>query len=157
MENTLHRIKKYIDFKGINISSFEKSVDFSNGSFASQLKKNKTIGVDKLENIIKKYPDLDVYWLLTGKGEMIFIKNRSSNPDLNSNTTVVKDLLEKLDDKDKVIESQKKTIESQQETIEAKNELIVAVKTKLISQNDMTYLKSMEKLQEEFLKPEPKK
>ncbi|MEB5421756.1 hypothetical protein RXR98_29690, partial [Pseudomonas aeruginosa] len=50
---------------------FEKSVGFSNGAFASQLKNNKSIGVDKLENILKAYPDLDINWVLEGKGEMI--------------------------------------------------------------------------------------
>jgi phage repressor protein C with HTH and peptisase S24 domain len=69
-ETTLQRIKQYIDFKGLRISSFEKEVGMSNGSFASQLKNNKTIGVDKLENILNKYPEINPIWILTGKGEM---------------------------------------------------------------------------------------
>lgn len=70
-ENTLFRIKQYIDFKRVNIASFEKNVGMSNGSFASQLKKNKTIGVDKLENILKIYPEINPEWLLTGKEPML--------------------------------------------------------------------------------------
>ncbi len=69
--NTLQRIKQYIDFKGINTSTFEKNIFMSNGSFASQLKNNKTIGVDKLENILKKYEEINPTWLLTGEGEML--------------------------------------------------------------------------------------
>ncbi|MDA6070681.1 S24 family peptidase [Flavobacterium sp. AC] len=53
------------------MSAFEREIGMSNGSFASQLKKNKTIGLDKLENIIKRYPDIDLNWLLTGTGYMI--------------------------------------------------------------------------------------
>jgi len=68
---TIQRIKKYIDFKGINNKKFEESVGFSNGSFASQLKNNKTIGVDKLENILNIYSDLNPTWLLTGDGNML--------------------------------------------------------------------------------------
>lgn len=71
IENTLRRIKKYIDFKGIRVSLLEKEVGLSNGSFASQLKNNKTIGVDKLENILKKYNDINPEWLLTGRGSML--------------------------------------------------------------------------------------
>ncbi|MGE6353318.1 hypothetical protein ACQKCJ_05510 [Flavobacterium sp. NPDC079362] len=71
LENTLQRIKQYIDYKGIRVSAFEREIGMSNGSFASQLKKNKTIGLDKLENIIKRYPDIDLNWLLTGTGYMI--------------------------------------------------------------------------------------
>lgn len=68
---TIQRIKQYIDFKGINNKKFEESVGFSNGSFASQLKNDKTIGVDKLENILNVYSDLNPTWLLTGDGDML--------------------------------------------------------------------------------------
>lgn len=71
IENTLHRIKKYIDSKGISTRLFEQSVGMSNGSFASQLKNNKTIGVDKVENILNVYRDINPTWLLTGEGEML--------------------------------------------------------------------------------------
>lgn len=71
MEGTLHRIKKYIDYKGISVRMLEMSVGMSNGSFASQLKNNKTIGVDKLENILRQYQDVNPEWLLTGEGEML--------------------------------------------------------------------------------------
>lgn len=70
-ENTLSRIKQYIDYKGITISSLERQAGMSNGSLASQLKKNKTIGVDKLENILKLFPDMNTEWLLTGHGPML--------------------------------------------------------------------------------------
>jgi len=70
-ENTIQRIKHYLDYKGIKVSTLEKAVGMSNGSFASQLKNNKTIGLDKLENILSKYPDINIEWLLTGEGDML--------------------------------------------------------------------------------------
>lgn len=69
-DNTLIRIKKYIDAKGISMRAFEISVGFSNGAFSNQLKNNKTIGVDRIEHILNTYPDLNPMWLLTGEGEM---------------------------------------------------------------------------------------
>lgn len=71
MSKTLERIKEYIDYKGISIRAFEISCGFSNGSFASQLKNNKTIGVDKLENILNIYSEINANWILTGKGKML--------------------------------------------------------------------------------------
>lgn len=71
MENTLQRIKKFIDYKGISIRMFEQSIGISNGSFASQLKNNRTIGVDKLENILQIYSEINPEWLLTGTGFML--------------------------------------------------------------------------------------
>lgn len=70
-ENTLSRIKQYIDYKGITVSSLEREAGMSNGSFASQLKNNKTIGVDKLENILRVFPEINPTWLLTGEGAML--------------------------------------------------------------------------------------
>ena len=70
-KNTLQRIKEYLEIEGITIRSFEQSVGMSNGSFASQLRNNKTIGVDKLENILQVYSKLNPDWLLTGNEPML--------------------------------------------------------------------------------------
>jgi len=67
----LNRLKEYIDFKHINISSFEKSIGMSNASFGKSLKNGGAIGSDKLEIILKVYPDINTEWLLLGTGEMI--------------------------------------------------------------------------------------
>lgn len=69
--NTLDRIKEYIVFKKLSVRKFEESLGFSNGSFSSQQKKGGTIGVDKLEDILRKYQDLNIEWALTGKGSML--------------------------------------------------------------------------------------
>lgn len=70
-EGSLQRIKRYLDAKNITVSAFEKESGFSNGAFGSQLKNHKTIGVDKLENILKVYPDINPGWILTGNGTML--------------------------------------------------------------------------------------
>lgn len=67
----LERLKDYIDYKGIAISAFEKSVGMSNASFGKQLKNKGAIGTDKLENILKVYNDISPLWLMTGKGSML--------------------------------------------------------------------------------------
>ena len=83
--NTLKRIKQYIDYKGITNQNFEKLIGFSNGAFASQLKNNRTIGVDKLENILIAFPELNPEWLLTGNGEMIITKSKKNVIEKNYN------------------------------------------------------------------------
>uniref|UniRef100_UPI0039A5F730 hypothetical protein n=1 Tax=Ornithobacterium rhinotracheale TaxID=28251 RepID=UPI0039A5F730 len=77
---TLQRIKEYIDYKGITNKEFEINVGFSNGAFASQLKRGRTIGVDKLENILSSYPEISPEWLLTGKGEMLKSPAKQEEP-----------------------------------------------------------------------------
>lgn len=102
MSASLKRIKEYIDFKGIRISMFEKSIGISNGSFGGQLKKNRTIGIDKLERILTFYPELNAEWVLTGKGTM----------------------LKDTEDHKLIIESLRKIIKAQEKTIAALEQLI---------------------------------
>lgn len=78
----LNRIKKYIDYKHINVSAFERSIGMSNASFGKSLKNGGSIGGDKLEIILNVYPDINPEWLLTGNGPMIKNKQpEASNPD----------------------------------------------------------------------------
>lgn len=69
--SVVKRVKEYIDFKGITNQKFEIEIGYSNGAFGTQLKNNKTIGSDKLENILNNYKDINPEWLLTGKGSML--------------------------------------------------------------------------------------
>ena len=78
----LTRLKEFIDFKGIPIATFEKSIGMSNASLGKQIKKQGAIGTDKLENILKTYPELSPLWLMTGVGDMLIQGNQGINPDL---------------------------------------------------------------------------
>jgi hypothetical protein len=76
----LTRIKKFIDYKGIAVATFEKSIGMSNASFGKSLKSGGSIGCDKLEKILSKYGDLNPMWLLTGQGEMLKAAGATSVP-----------------------------------------------------------------------------
>lgn len=67
MENTRERILQFIGYKGINKKQFYAETGLSNGFL------DKTInpGADKLDKILTAYPELNLYWLVSGKGEMI--------------------------------------------------------------------------------------
>lgn len=62
------RIKKFIQTQKITVIEFERSINASNGYVNSI---HKSIGIDKLNDILEKYPNLNIEWLLSGKGEMI--------------------------------------------------------------------------------------
>jgi phage repressor protein C with HTH and peptisase S24 domain len=70
------RMLEFIEFKGIKKSNFYKQIGLSNG----YLDKIKELGSEKIESILKFYPDLNTYWLITGKGSMLLenTKNKSS-------------------------------------------------------------------------------
>jgi transcriptional regulator with XRE-family HTH domain len=117
----LHRLKQFIDYKNINISSFEKKVGMSNASISKPFKNGGTIGVDKLENIIKVFPELDVEWLVTGNGEMI--KNVKTYPPIEKYSIIEDDLVRynnTLAIKEKEIEDLNRLVKEKDVRIEEK-------------------------------------
>lgn len=121
----LNRIKQFIDYKGIAISAFEKSIGMSNASLGKSLKTGGTIGADKLGNILIAYPEINLYWLVTGKGEMLTTESRDEVEEVRAND---KSMPERLLD---IIEGQKKQIETLLEMLKEKDEEINRLRAEL--------------------------
>lgn len=63
----VERILQIIDYKGITKSKFYKETGLSNGF----LDKVKDIGTSKLDYILRTYPEVNINWLVTGRGHML--------------------------------------------------------------------------------------
>lgn len=64
----IDRLKLFIKSRGLGQTKFEELVGFSRG-YISKVKTS--IGADKLSNIVEVFPELNLDWLITGKGKMI--------------------------------------------------------------------------------------
>lgn len=145
----LERIKEYIDSKGISVSAFERSIGMSNASFGKSLKNKGNIGSDKIENILRIYPDINPVWLLTGKDEMLKSKSDSniisnvgdnninavggSNVVTNQNKNAenkIKELERIINEKDIKIRELQKTITDKDAMIDSFKYVIELLKTK---------------------------
>lgn len=62
------RIKEYLKYKGVKIIEFSATIGVSN-AYISSIKKS--IQPDKLTRIQECYPDLNIEWLVTGRGNML--------------------------------------------------------------------------------------
>lgn len=62
------RIIKFVDYINIPIKTFELNCKMSNG-YVSSIRKS--LGTEKLDNVLKAYPVLNRDWLLYGEGEML--------------------------------------------------------------------------------------
>ena len=62
------RTYEFIRYKGLTVRSFEEKCDLSNGYVSSM---RKGFGKDKLNNVLKEFPELNRDWLLYGEGEML--------------------------------------------------------------------------------------
>ena len=72
------RIKEFCDVIGITTSAFEKSIGVANGYVNSI---SRSVGIDKINTILEKYPNISIEWLLTGKGLMF--KDTDNKEDTN--------------------------------------------------------------------------
>lgn len=99
---TKERILQYIDFKGISKTIFFQETDIKRGLLDAD-KINATVSDVVLAKILATYPDLNLEWLITGKGEML------KDDSLKSGKNDVKLW--------SVIESQQRTIEQNANTI----------------------------------------
>ena len=89
-----NRLKKYIANQNLSIRDFEKSINVAN-SYVNSI--SKSIGIDKINLIVEKYPNLNLDWLLTGKGEMIKTNDESENLHEKKISTIKKRILQFLD------------------------------------------------------------
>lgn len=81
----IDRLKLFIKSQGMGQTKFEEMVGFSRG-YISKLKSS--IGAEKLSNIVKVFPNLNLDWLIMEKGEML---NTSCPSNLNSQTADIMD------------------------------------------------------------------
>ena len=69
------RLKLFCKESGMPISVFEKSINVSNGYINSI---SKGLGIDVLNTIIEKYSNLNIEWVLSGKGNMLKTSHEDS-------------------------------------------------------------------------------
>lgn len=119
MDGVLTRLKQYLNYKNISVRAFEMKCGFSNGSFGSQLKNGKTIGVDRLEKILHEFADINIEWLLTGRGPMLRNTSEPEEPaekqscvdeGLKNDTVTVARLLEIVKEQVDIIKEQNREI-----------------------------------------------
>ena len=72
---------EFIDSKNIVKEKFYKIIGMTSANFRGRARTS-PINSNAIKNMIEHYPDLNLYWLITGKGEMI---NSSS---YNTTTTI---------------------------------------------------------------------
>lgn len=68
MAGLKERLFYFIEYKGLTVQSFEKTVGLSNGAVSKMGDNTRRSTIDKISNF---FCDLNKNWLLTGEGEML--------------------------------------------------------------------------------------
>lgn len=72
-QDFISRLQEFILYKKVAITVFESTCDIKRNVISAAIKNNGSIGSDKLSKISTTYPELNMDWLLSGKGEMLNI------------------------------------------------------------------------------------
>ncbi len=110
MLKTIDRLMQFIKHAGLSARQFDLSIGASNGYTLRMKKNNASVGSDVIENILRVYPQLNVVWLLTGKGSMLKTQIQAEPLDFDHLSR------EKQEEIEAIIE--KKIKERQQEDLE---------------------------------------
>lgn len=97
-ENFAKRLQKVIDFYGETSSSFAEKIGVQRSSISHILSGRNKPSLDFVLKILSSYPEVEMYWLLNGKGTFpAILKQESSILPQTSNS-------KKTIEKNKVIE-----------------------------------------------------
>lgn len=73
----INRIKQFIDSQSISVSAFEQKISASDGMIRRAIKNKTDIQSKWISKISDNYPDLNLEWLITGKGQMLKQQNET--------------------------------------------------------------------------------
>lgn len=105
------RIIQLIEYKGIGKEFFYQKIGMTSANFRGNAKKT-PINSNAIENILSEIPDVNLEWLLTGKGTMLKTATQEG-PAPKDRQKEIDRLLELLDQKDQEIAKLKKANKSQ--------------------------------------------
>ncbi|WP_130736904.1 hypothetical protein [Flavobacterium sp. J27] len=66
----MEHLLQFIDYKGITIFNFEKKLGIRS-TIDKAIKQKSNLRGDILSKIVEVFPEINPYWLLTGKGQML--------------------------------------------------------------------------------------
>lgn len=87
MRNIVSKLKEYLIFKGIGVSTAEREIGLSHASLSKPFNAGTTIKTDTLEKFLRVYNDLNPMWLLDHSPEMLLKKNK---PEIGESLQVYK-------------------------------------------------------------------
>lgn len=66
------KINKIVEYYGITIRDLERKISTSSGQLAKVKDRNSALKDEILDKILTAFPEINAYWLITGRGSMIY-------------------------------------------------------------------------------------
>ncbi|MEH6536010.1 MAG: helix-turn-helix transcriptional regulator [Psychroserpens sp.] len=107
-EEFIKRLQKVIDFYGESASSFAEKIGVQRSSISHILSGRNKPSLDFVLKILSSYPEVELYWLMNGKGKFPSEKNRIHDQPISE---VKKNVISKNTQISEISNSEDKTIE----------------------------------------------
>lgn len=73
------KINKIVEYYGITIRDLERKISTSSGQLAKVKDRNSALKDEILDKILTAFPEINAYWLITGRGSMIYSAEKTNN------------------------------------------------------------------------------
>ena len=105
------RLKQIIDYYNITTNNFSQKIGVSEGAIRKAITQNTTLRSDTLDKISQNFADINIDWLVTGRGEMLRNTTTANNQDNDDKVSrLITILQDTLAEKDKQIDQLLKII-----------------------------------------------
>ncbi|RMA64475.1 helix-turn-helix domain-containing protein [Ulvibacter antarcticus] len=74
------RLQKVLDFYGVSATAFSEEIDFNRSTISHLLSGRNKPSLEFVMKVLQKYPEVELYWLLNGKGSFPSEKKITSAP-----------------------------------------------------------------------------
>lgn len=62
------RLQKVLDYYGVSAAAFSEEIDFNRSTISHLLSGRNKPSLEFVMKVLQKYPEIELYWLLNGKG-----------------------------------------------------------------------------------------
>ena len=74
------RLQKILDYYGVSATAFSEEISFNRSTISHLLSGRNKPSLEFVMKVLQKYPEVELYWLLNGKGEFPSEKKPTSAP-----------------------------------------------------------------------------
>jgi transcriptional regulator with XRE-family HTH domain len=87
IDDFVKRLETILDYYGLNASTFADKIGVQRSSMSHLLSGRNKPSLDFVMKILEVFPDVDLYWILIGKGS--FPKNNDDNLEISESPTPI--------------------------------------------------------------------
>ncbi|MCW8980599.1 MULTISPECIES: helix-turn-helix transcriptional regulator [Altibacter] len=88
------RLEKILDYYGLSATAFSDAIDFNRSTISHLLSGRNKPSLDFVMKVIQQFPEVELYWLLNGKGDFPSDKKNDPTPSAPSSRITASEMKE---------------------------------------------------------------